>query len=78
MNKEMSMIDAYRFYRWACNTNLVPFSEFKDYLLKQGYVLYDIQSEYNPVKDDRVYTIDTIQPISVKERDIAVAKWFLQ
>jgi uncharacterized protein YbcV (DUF1398 family) len=45
-------IEAYRFYRWTTNSRQVSFAEFKENLLKAGYVIYSIDSEAKPVIPD--------------------------
>jgi len=46
VNRYMNEIDAYRYWKWICNTK-ISFGEFKENLLKAGYVIYTIESEGN-------------------------------
>lgn len=38
-------IEAYRFYRMTTHATQVGFAEFKENLLRAGYVIYSIESE---------------------------------
>jgi len=55
-------IEAYRFYKWVCDSKVVSFSEFKQNLIKNGYIIYSHESEgkINNKKDKDTIFIDTI------------------
>jgi len=45
MNKEIPEIEAYRFWRWTTNASQVSFEQFKENLLRNGYVIYSVENE---------------------------------
>lgn len=43
--KEIPEVEAYRFWRWTSNATKVSFEVFKKNLIKNGYVIYTVESE---------------------------------